>query len=244
MLLFLMALGYRGASVERAAACLARHQDSASGGVRTYAKPYPILRYMRLGAHVRLAGWCRAHLEVTATAGRAFALHGNGYTAEAEAAWQYVRERQSDDGSWPSYWWNSRHYPTLQAVELAAVMQETRVVRRAAAWACSLQRRDGSWCRPKSAFATASSLSVLAVAGKHKHCRERAIHSLNAMREADGAWPSHAQMRVPPPWVTEPDDCRAWRVDGLGTGVVVHDQNRLFTTALCLGTLARTEGES
>ncbi|WP_423357769.1 hypothetical protein [Dyella halodurans] len=196
---------------------------------------------MRLGAHIPLDGWCRAHLEVTAIAGAAFASLGKEHAAEAKAAWRYVSERQRSDGSWPAYWWASRHFSTLQAVELAAAMGDMNAVWRAADWVQSGQRRDGSWCRPKSVFATAASLSILAIAGGHRTCRQRASQSLSARREVDGFWPSHAEMRIPPPWVTKPDDYHPWRVHSLGTGVIANDHNRLFTSALCVAALARSE---
>jgi hypothetical protein len=49
-------------------------------------------------------------------------------------------------------------------------------------------------------------------------------------------------MRIPPPQVVEPDDYASWRLDGLGTGVVVRDHHRLFTTAACVATLALAVG--
>jgi hypothetical protein len=48
-------------------------------------------------------------------------------------------------------------------------------------------------------------------------------------------------MRIPPPWTAKPDH-QKYRVDELGTGVIVHDHNHLFTTALCLSALVRSGG--
>ena len=134
-LLFLAAMGHEGSRMRRARACLARHQDANRGGVSTYRVPEPIRRFMGLGAEVDLDGWCSSHLEVTATAGRAFAASTSTSPGwEAEAAWRYVSSRQCADGSWASYWWVAPHYPTLQAVALAVEMGEEAAVRRAAAW--------------------------------------------------------------------------------------------------------------
>lgn len=247
-LLFLAALGRRDSHVERAAACLALHQDSDSGGLATYREPGPIRRFMGLGAETDLDGWCTSHLEVTATAGRAFAaVADTAPDGAAEAAWRYVSSRQRANGSWASYWWTTHHYPTLQAVALASEVHDGAAVRRAANWALREQGQDGGWPAhgaPTSAFATALSLSVLLRAGVSGPRVDLAMERLLALQDADGGWPSHPIMRIPPPGLAEPDDHRSWRSDGLGTGVVVRDQHRTFTTAACVGALALARGRS
>jgi hypothetical protein len=70
----------------------------------------------------------------------------------------------------------------------------------------------------------------------------RGLLGLVALQQPDGGWPGHASMRIPPPDVAEPESYQSWRVDGLGTGVVVHDQHRLFTTAACVSLLALAAG--
>lgn len=272
-LLLLAALGRRGSQVERAAACLARHQDGDSGGLATYREPGPIRGFMGLGADTDLGGWCASHLEVTATAGRAFAAVAGGARSQAaEACWRYVSSRQRPDGSWASYWWTSHHYPTLQAVALAGAVRVSAVraaavyvdamhadavhadavragaaIERAADWALREQDRDGGWPAPgapTSAFATALSLAILLRAGLSGPAVDRAVERLGELQDADGGWPSHPIMRIPPPDLAEPSDRRAWRLDGLGTGVVVRDQHRTFTTAVCVGALALARGRS
>jgi squalene cyclase len=241
-LLFLAALGRKDSCAERAGACLARHQDPDSGGLATYRKPGPIGRFMGLGVESDLSGWCASHLEVSATAGRAFAAIATTPPGEhAEAAWRYVSPRQREDGSWASYWWTTHHYPTLQAMALASDVGDHAAAERAAAWALREQDEDGGWSVPgaaSSAFATAMSLSVLLRAGKRGSRVERAVERLLVLQEADGGWPSHPIMRIPPPNLAEPDSHESWRLDGLGTGVVVRDQHRTFTTAACIEALA------
>jgi hypothetical protein len=197
---------------------------------------------MGLGSETDLDGWCSSHVEVTATAGRAFAaVASTPARCAADAAWRYVSSRQHADGSWASYWWTSHHYPTLQAVALATEVGDNAAVKRAADWALREQGRDGGWAAPgaaPSAFATALSLSVLLCAGVSGRSVDRAVGRLLELQDADGGWPSHPSMRIPPPGLAEPDDHRSWRLDGLGTGVVVRDQHRMFTTSACVGALA------
>jgi squalene-hopene/tetraprenyl-beta-curcumene cyclase len=241
VLLFLARMGRGGGACRRAASCLVGHQRTGNGGVATYCEPEPIRRFMGVGRWMRFKGWCSPHTEVTATAGRALAtLIPDDRSPEADAAWRYVRSRQRADGSWGSYWWTSPHYATLQAVELALVLGDRDPVARAAGWAIRSQSGDGGWSAPgavTSAFATAVSLSILLDAGANGQPVERAIARLVALQEDDGGWPSHPIMRIPLPGEVDPD---RWRLVRLGGGVVVRDQHRTFTTAACLGALARS----
>src|SRR5262249_25882115 len=120
-LLLLALAGDRRDASRRAALCLVGHRRPKSGGLATYRDPREIRRFMGVGRWMRFGGWCSPHLEPTATAGQAFAALSGIESADAVAAWHYVRSRQRPDGSWPSYWWTSPHFATQQAVELAVL---------------------------------------------------------------------------------------------------------------------------
>jgi len=248
-LMFLAALGLGRNAMEQAGSSLQRFQDPRTGGVSTYADPGPIRRYLHAGPRLDVRGWCSCHLEVTATAGRAFALVPNGrFRQEAELAWQYVERRQAPDGGWDSYWWVDRHYPTWQAVAMADALGRPEPVARAAAWARSEQLSEGAWSATRfarSAFATALSLTVRIRAGDPGPQDDtilRGLLELVDLQQPDGSWPGHASMRIPPPGVAEPESYQSWQVDGLGTGVVLRDHHRLFTTAACVSLLALAAG--
>jgi squalene-hopene/tetraprenyl-beta-curcumene cyclase len=228
VLLFLALTGRYESSRVRAASCLVRHQRNDDGGVATYDDPEPIRRFMGVGRRWRFDGWCSSQTDVTATASRALAVTGR--RTEADAAWQYVRSRQLDDGSWNSYWWTSPHYATQKAVELAVSYGDRDAAGRAAAWVLQTESLDAP------AFATASSLSVLLDAGTNGEAVERAIARLAALQDDDGGWPSHPIMRIPPPGDTDPDRQRLLRI---GRGIVVRDQHRTFTSAACVAALTR-----
>ena len=187
----------------RAYTCLARHQR-LSGGVATYAESEPIRQYMGLGRWVPFRGWCRPQIEVSAAAGRALcALRSDVARASADAAWRYVKSRQNGDGSWNSYWWISPHFATQQAVTLALSMRDPDPVRSAAAWVFNGQHHDGGWGLPGeseiSSFATALSLSVLAVSGlDYRRPIAGGIDALVCLQQADGGWPSHPALRISP----------------------------------------------
>jgi squalene-hopene/tetraprenyl-beta-curcumene cyclase len=240
VLLFLALTGRRGDSCSRAASCLISHQRDENGGVATYREPGPIRRFMGVGWWMRFGGWCSPHLEVTATTGRALAtLDRHTYNPHVDATWRYVRSRQSADGSWNSYWWNSPHYATLQAAELAQLSGDYHFVCRAAEWAVLTQDPDGGWSTPgsgTSAFATALCLQLLVHANASGRETRRAVSRLAALQDEDGSWPSHPIMRIPLPGDRDPDEKGRWRIHG---GFIVADQHRTFTSAACVAALAR-----
>lgn len=244
-LLFLSRWGQRAneRDCERAAACLRLHQHGQSGGIATFADPGPIRRFMGIGWWMRFGGWCQPHIEVTAMAGRAWnaSLPDKG-SAELQSAWRFVRALQCPDGSWNSYWWTSCHYATSQAVELALLMGDGNAVQRAGEWAIRAQSADGSWGSsgaPISAFATALCVSILVHANSNLAAIERAVARLAALQDADGGWPAHPIMRIPLPSDRDPDRPRRRWLVRLGRGIVVQDQHRSFTTAVCIAALAR-----
>jgi squalene cyclase len=227
VLLFLAGLGGHEAACRRAASCLAEHQ-LPGGGVATYREAGPIRRYMGVGRWMRFDGWCRPHTEVTAIAGRALA----GFDRDAAAAaWDYVRAQQRSDGCWSAYWWTTPHYATLQAVELALVMGEPDRLAHASEW--TLESPDPA----APAFATALSLSILLHAGVDGTAVDQGVSLLCALQDDDGGWPSHPIMRIPLPGAVDPDKRRRFRLGG--RGLVVADQHRTFTSAVCAGALAQ-----
>lgn len=240
VLLFLAGERDRSSSCERGVACLSRHQRPDDGGVATYADARDIRRFMGVGRWMGFRGWCRPHTEVTATAGRALArLDRETPARRADAAWRYVRSRQRNDGSWRAYWWTSPHYATLQAAELALASGDRDRAGRAAEWAIRTQADDGGWSAgddQTSAFATALCLSLLVATGAGGGAVKRAADRLGALQLDDGGWPSKPHMRIPMPGDPAPD---RWRPVRLGSGVIVADQHRTFTSAACVAALAR-----
>ncbi len=231
-LLLLAQMGGRERTCHRAVSRLVRHQ-AGSGGFATYASPGPIRRFMDVGRWMPFGGWCQAHTEVTAVAGRALAACPPGGRAAADdSAWHFVRSRQKATGYWSSYWWTSPHYTTAQAVELAADRGERDTVNRAAGWALRKQA-DVAGC----AFATAMSLSILRRAGAGIEAIDRSIQHLVALQQADGSWPSQPIMRIPVPADKDPNREDRWRLVRFGGGIDVTDQHRLFTSAACVAAL-------
>ena len=241
-LLFLAHVACPKETRQRAVSCLQSHQRLESGGFATFREPGPIREFMGVGRWMRFEGWCQPHTEVTALAGRALATLGTEECGTSlQAAWQFVRTRQGQDGSWPSYWWPSPHYATLQAVELALLMGDDLCARHAGGWALRSQNAKGAWempNQPNSAFATALCLSILVKVRADPTAIARATRQLAAMQDRDGGWPSHPILRIPMPGRVNPDKRRLWLLGRRGAGIVISDQHRTFTSAACVSALA------
>ncbi|MCY1047593.1 hypothetical protein OV208_40215 [Corallococcus sp. bb12-1] len=219
---------------------LVRAQAPATGGVPTYCSAAPIRQFMGLPDHFEIQGWCSPHVEVTAAAGLAFAQSSN-HAAHASRAWSFLASRQRGDGLWHSYWWNTPLYPTSLACRLGLALGAIPAVRRAAASVAAWQAREGGFGLragdPPCPFATALAVQVLRSAGAHDGALARGCRWLADHQQPDGAWDSEPVLCIPHPERLEPGPGDPWRVDALGTGVVLRDQHRLYTTATCVAAL-------
>jgi len=115
-------------------------------------------------------------------------------------------------------------------------------VRRAVGWTILNERDTGGWSIPgvaDSAFATALAVSILLQANADHDHIERGIRRLIELQQADGGWASYPIMRIPLPPDRDPNREGPWRPVRFGSGVVVADQHRTFTSAACVAALAR-----
>lgn len=211
------------------------------GGIATYATDGPIRGFIRASEEMSFDGWCEPQNCVTAAAASLPDVRAG--------ACEFLRQRQSEDGSWKSYWWCEDEYATAQAAEaLANVLQpeDRERVGRAVRWALSRISADGSvpsTVRPSgSPFATAWIVRILVLGGDTETVREpleRAVCWLLQQQNPDGSWPPSAGLRVPPPNITASENYQNWVLNGLIEGAISLDQHGIFTTATVLQALNR-----
>lgn len=77
------------------------------GGIATYADDRLIRRFIGASEQMSFAGWCSPQVCVTAAASSLPQLRF--------AAGDFLRQTQSQDGSWKSYWWCEDEYATALA---------------------------------------------------------------------------------------------------------------------------------
>ena len=158
-------------------------------------------RLIRVGGSY--AGWCNAHQCINAPAA---ALRINPSNIS------FLCASQSNDGSWPSYWWNADEYATAWAVEaLAADAEHREAVNAALAWCADRVSADGPVYDADgeaSPFATGLALYALHAAGSnlsaHLAAADRAERWLLDQQLDDGSWRGSARLRVPAPSAENP----------------------------------------
>lgn len=248
----LFALGHlpmwRPSALWRARAYLRRHQVKASGGFTTYAPEDGIDRYIGAPDPGSTAGWLTPHTCVTAVAAGALAAQGERGPG-LPAALAFLEARRGDDGTWTSYWWNGLGYATYHAARTLLVAGRLSHGQLGGTHAALLarQRPDGGWSDGPApgggAFATAHAVLTLLLDPTRTTgaAAARGVQWLLGHQRRDGSWRALPILRIPPPMVRDPGQLAAWRVDALGTGVLLADQHRLFTTAAALRAVTRFE---
>jgi squalene-hopene/tetraprenyl-beta-curcumene cyclase len=216
---------------------LLRHQDAATGGFATYAAEDGIAAAIGLAA----PGWSQPHPCVTAVALQALLAVGAQREDEPVVrAARYLLRAQGPTGLWEGYWWSGCGYATYQALQALAVAHRSPDD-RGTRTLMERQRTDGSWSDPLAhdspgVFETAFSMLALRH-GANLGARaaiERATSWLVDAQARDGGWASTPMLMIPAPTARRRRLSATWRPGGLGSGVIVADQHRLFTSAAAL----------
>lgn len=231
--------------LERAAQFLMKLQDRKRGGFKTYGYSLS-LRFLMRSFRVSIMGWCSPHIDVTAAAVVALVSFGLSVTSDKlEKARNFLERNIRKDGLWQAYWWRGPYYGTAMTISALGVFRNVFPLdlgntRKSL---IALQLGDGSWDHLKngkgSAFSTALALLTLFHLDPLNSVDSitRGLNWLLEYQNSDGSWESVPIMQIPHPYDTQPSEKDHWREDGLGSGVIIRDQHRLFTSATVLRTL-------
>lgn len=227
---------------------LLKHQSSFDGGFRTYANPSAIGRYMMVDKGVSFEGWSSSQMCVTAAA--SLALMENRSTKGIVEAINYIRNGQTIEGYWNSYWWSCNLYATVNCMKVLKLennKQDIVLIRNAQNWIAQNQLADGSWTDQTQEtgwhFSTALALMGLMVEPNSRFTSNinSGIEWLLSNQQTDGSWSSNHILRIPHPSMKDPWNQTIWKKDGKAINAAIKDQNRLFTTATVFSTLAEFE---
>lgn len=208
-------LGFKGSdSFQRASGFLERHLGN-DGGLSTYASSAPVQRYIGLPPSVSFDGWTQSHVCVTAA--------GANLSTHQQHFYQFLLQKQTDEGKWIAYWWFDDEYATAEAVAAFVgdgltlgdgVSEIARRVERAAVWALKrseiLTAFEGT---NPPAFALAHLLRILVRAGQSSEAQaaiSKVVARLVEWQKPDGSWPSSARLRVPRPDAVVPAAETEW----------------------------------
>lgn len=230
--------------LQRAARFLTRHEDPDRGGFCTFRRTLGLRLLMR-AFRCSFHAWCSPQVCVTGAAIEALARTGKA-DAQLRRSIEFLTAAQRDDGLWDAYWWHGPYYATAAAMRAFrsvgaslpnASAIETNLIER--------QESDGSWDRRANrtglAFSTACAVACLSqlASPSSRPAFESGLTWLIDHQSDDGSWASEPIMQIPHPYDGTPNNYEHWREDGLGTGVLIRDQHRIFTTA----TVVRAMGD-
>jgi hypothetical protein len=225
--------------IRRAREFLRRHIDRRSGGVRTYRRALR-LRVLMRAWRTSFDGWLAPHVCVSAAAAQALSDVPDSTTRGVGRVVEFLLASQDSAGYWRGYWWDEPLYSTtvtLRVLRQLGLIGRVRV--DPGPWIRSRERPDGTWANPErstfSAFSTALALESLSLLRQSSTTpRASGLAMLARAQLPDGSWPSVPIMRIPHPDALSPRSEDRWRIDQLGTGVLLRDQHCRFTTATVL----------
>jgi squalene-hopene/tetraprenyl-beta-curcumene cyclase len=237
---------FRPLPIERALQFLQQHQDRSSGGFSTYILAEEIQELIEAPSKEAIIGWLHPHCCVTSVAIQSLLVHGMPIEDRTiQNAAVYLLSQKSDIGIWNSYWWKGYSYSTyhaLRALSLCKFLSE-RERAKTIAYLLTVQLKDGSWNDSSGTkgevFATAFTILALLLSPGRETLTsaKRGIDWLIRHQLEDGSWPSFPILRIPPAKVTDPQLWKEWRINQMGTGVVIADKGRIFTSAAALWAL-------
>lgn len=141
-----------------------------------------------------------------------------------------IAKSQAADGSWHSFFYPVQFYGAAMFMELAAALGGLeKECAKTVAFLTGSQNADGSWGKTPGALETALALKALHFAGAGGDVSQRACDYLLQQQGEDGSWTSDSVV-----WEFRESDTDVWRA---------RDVNRVVTTALCTGELARRRSD-
>lgn len=231
----------------RATRYILRHQDAEGGGFSTYAPSDRIERFIGVQPD-QLQGWLSPHLGVTCTSVQALLEAGGDHRAPRIAsALRHIEAQRERGGLWTCYWWRGHGYATYHALRTLGIGNALDSAKRAEVAKAIIERQemDGTWRIEgrDSAFETAMMLNAAELIAHMEPVltapMQKARSALLALQKQDGSFAPAPILRIPPPSVPDPNLVADWRTDQEGTGVMVCDSERVFTTACVVDALAR-----
>jgi squalene cyclase len=238
---------WRPSAIQRAIQYIKYHQHDQSGGFSTYSIRDGIDRFMGVSDRHLISGWVTVHPCVTGVVIQSLLAHGETTQNElVKAAVEYLLQERNASGIWRSYWWKGYAYSTyhaLRALSMARVMsmQEANQTSR---FLLLEQQENGGWSdgssKESETFATSFALLSLLLfpSAETLAAAQKGTAWLLQYQCHDGGWPTVPILRIPPPMVNSPENVETWRINQEGTGVIIEDQERLFTSAAALWALS------
>ncbi len=175
-----------------------RNAIQPSGGIPTYPSDSEIRHYVAALPEVDFSGWTHAHTCVTANIANLKAFQ------DEPRLRSFLWSARNPAGYWSGYWWDGMAYPTMLASQTVLSVAARKTIAENIA--------------DDSSFALACRLKM----GNPVSDR------LCSQQQEDGGWLASARLRVPAPFVQDPDAERVRKS---------LDHQRVYTTATAIWAL-------
>ena len=237
---------WKPSAIRRALHYIQMHQTTDDGGFATYTIHDGIHDYIKAPHKKVIRGWTHSHASVTSVAIQSLLINGISVQSETiQKAAKFLLSKREKSGIWSSYWWKGYSYSTYHALKTLCMCRAILPSQKeeTISFLLSQQREDGGWNDAfglnSEVFATAFVSLSLMLNPYHETLSavHRGMSWLVKKQNIDGSWSTQPILRIPPSDITNPDFIQDWPRNRLGTGVIVADEERLFTSAAALWAL-------
>lgn len=213
----------------------------ANNGFSTYRADSGILSFIGANDPQLISGWTAAHADVTAAALLANPHHSNPTTVMVQ-----LMQLQTAEGLLPAYWWRSKFYTLVLLLrsfhllkkEYAPVHQQllkqTLAGRELDKGGFSLDGSD-----TYNSFETALALELYSSLPDVDAEAERCMNILLQHQKEDGSWQGDNLLRIPAPFISDPETITEWSHTNGGGNSFIFDEQGLFTTTVACYALNR-----
>ncbi len=209
---------------------------SINQGLSTYKVDSGIREFISATSDKMIAGWTSAHPDVSIAA-----VLSDLQNENVPGLLHWLVNQQTVTGFFDSYWWCTPHYATTLLLRALAMLKLRLPNERASLLAEALvseQLTDGGYRLQSSIkgdpFTTALALESFAHLSYLGHQPEKTKcgNALLLSQNTNGSWAGDYILRIPAPFVTDPNQVDSWNGAYGGGNSLIKDKDGLFATAM------------
>lgn len=206
-----------------------------NGGLSTYKRESGILEFISAPNSETIAGWTSPHTDVSIAA-----VLADMRNEKVPGILKWLSGMQTD-GVINSYWWRGPYYTTALFLRALTKLKLRLPMKHATKIAEALilqQRANGGFALGSSEntdpFTTALALESfvnLSYLGLYQQINNCA-NALFLSQNKNGGWPGDFILRIPAPFITDPNEVASWSYADGGGNSFIEDKKGIFATAM------------
>ena len=202
-------------------------------GWGTYHVDSGIMEFISIDDPKLIAGWISPHTDVTAAV-----LLADPHAEKSNKIVKWLLGKQKDNGCIASYWWRGPLYCTtllLRALNIIQYPEKEIWIKKLRKGMNTLPLIEGKYLLDSDssadAFNTALALETFTYLGGKK-ASMNCCNALLDLQQTNGSWEGGLIMRIPVPFVIDPDYVSSWNNANGGGNSLIEDKNGIFATAM------------